>query len=128
MQDEDRVVLYFRIDEADGAASDIASGLREAGAEVTPIESRGLSGLMEAVLAVSVAAHGVLHLVEVTRRMFRRGVVIDGSGDDLVVRSDPNLPPGSVLIRSRDGELTLDERTTLPSALAAELIDRRDRS
>src|SRR5690348_13326782 len=98
----DNVQMLVRIHADDGVPSNLAAILEDEGCSVSPIASHGLAGVEEYVLAVSVGASSVLHVINSLRRMFRRGFVVDARDPDNIVRADPALPPGVVVIRSEN--------------------------
>jgi hypothetical protein len=64
---------------------------------------------MEIFLAGSV---GLLTLARVTVMMVRsmaRGVIVDAREEILTVQSEPNLPPGAIILRHRNGDVQLVE-------------------
>jgi len=93
------------------------------GVSSEPLRQSGLNPVAESVIAISVAAHAGVFLLQSLRTTFRRGIVVDGQAEaDTLVRVDASVPRGVVIIRSKDGDITIREHETLSSSLLQDLI------
>ncbi|GIG29808.1 hypothetical protein [Cellulomonas marina] len=87
-------------------------------AEMLPL----VQELVVTAAAASVAVNGILAVIG----RFRRGVVVDASADELSIRPDRALPPGSVVVVGREGRpVTLDRGDGLAGALTELVKGRR---
>jgi hypothetical protein len=60
-------------------------------------------------LAGSVALITLARVTVMVARSMARGAIVDTSHEDLIVRSDRNLPRGTIIVRNRHGDVQLHE-------------------
>ena len=81
----------------------------EAGIECHRMPTSGLSAVVESTLIVVGGIHVLRSAIGLCRQLFQQGIVVDVDDDSVVVRQEPLLPRGSVVIKSKDGTITLDK-------------------
>jgi hypothetical protein len=109
--------LLLRVTDADSQPSALITDLQHLDADIRQVDARALSGLAETVLAISFAVHSAVYLIDTLRRAFRRGLVIDAMGEELIIRGDDKLDRGIIVARSADGDLTIKDNAVLPNSL-----------
>jgi hypothetical protein len=115
---------------ASGLVADATGGAATVSAAVTEASRPAGVGDMPAIVTEITVVVGqlglVAYVVAAVRDKFRRGVVVDATGEDLVVRPDRRLPLGSVVLVSDDNtNLSLDRDVDLPSVLPDLLTRKR---
>jgi hypothetical protein len=100
----------------DDAPHEVEATLADDGCAVERIDSRGLAPVAESVLVASVAASSLAHVLNTLRRMFRRGVLIDARDGECLIKADPALPRGMVVVRGEDGTLEIRDGEAFPAA------------
>lgn len=85
----------------------------------SPMGIGDMSALVTEITVVVGQLGLVAYVVASVRDRFRRGLVVDATGDDLEVRPDRRLPQGTiVLVTDSNRTVTLDRGADLASALA----------
>jgi hypothetical protein len=95
--------LSVKVSFEDESYADVTAVLREAGGEDIK-RARGLGVTGAEVILVLLAISALTNVVIKLTRLWKCGVVVDARGDTVVTRKDCNLPAGSVLVISKDGQ------------------------
>ncbi|WP_411892897.1 hypothetical protein [Yoonia sp. SDW83-1] len=97
-------IINFHI-EASGENSDnamqVLNEMNVTGAKsVQPLGLAATSILIIGAAALALLVNAAIRLV----RLWSKGVVIDARGDTVIVKKDPALPRGTLVVISKDGE------------------------
>lgn len=92
-----------------------------AAADMEVTRSKGMVVAAEVIIAVTLAVPTIISLIETIRRAVRRGIVIDATEPDMVVNTQTDLPRGLIVIRTKDGELTVKGDEPFPSSISSTL-------
>jgi hypothetical protein len=90
---------------SDEDAAELERLLRESGATgVEPVEEAGILPVIGIVVAAALAVSALANVVIKLRRAWRCGVVVDARVGIIRTEKNCDLPPGTVLVFTRDGE------------------------
>lgn len=104
---------------ADVLISDLTCGLSQEYLHHETTRTIGLTPLAETILTVSLALPGLGYAVDLCRKKFRKGIVIVATRKDVIIRVDRRLPRGTIVVRSKDGDVTISSESNLTEALKA---------
>lgn len=107
----------------DDHAEKVAQQVRDEGgqAEVAG-EGSGFDLAFIPIILGAIALVGLVHVIKNLVDDFQVGIVIDARGEKIVTKKDNNLPRGTVLVLSKDGEsvkLEQPDKETLADAVKA---------
>ncbi|MFF5405193.1 hypothetical protein ACFY8K_18895 [Streptomyces misionensis] len=117
-----RVNVFTPGDPASRAAAEAAFEAAESAGK--GVDARGTVPLADVLMIGSVATHALAYLINTLRKAWSKGVVVDAMGGRLTIRQDPALPRGTVVVRSRSGEVTVRDGVGLADAITGALPKR----
>jgi hypothetical protein len=120
------IVFHLLVSDDAIPSRELEAALTNDGCSVERIDARGLTPIEEYVVVASVAASSFFHIINTLRRMFRRGLLIDARSGECLVKADPALPRGMVIVRGEDGSLQIRDGEPFPST-ALDLVAKSAR-
>jgi hypothetical protein len=108
----------------DDTEADFVDRLRTAELDLTSIPRLNLSPSAELLFAGTIAMQSLVRAIDFLRRSFRRGAIVEERNGQIVIRTDPGLPRGTLVVKAEGIPVEVREAEPLPPAVV-EWLSRR---
>lgn len=89
-------------------------GVRECpNTELAPLQAMGLGSVAELILVGTASLNGIVFSIDFLYRRFRRGMIVEDSAGQIVIRSSSELPRGTIIMRGPDGHVQVRDGSQL---------------